>query len=801
MTLPRRLAAPPATWERDVDVVVLGSGAAGLSAALAVRPVRSVLVVTKDILSAGSTQWAQGGLAGVLDPSDTIEDHVRDTLDAGAGLCDEAVVRELVTEAPRSIRYLMRLGAAFDPDQGGTDIALTREGGHSHNRIVHSGGDRSGAEVQRTLDESAIGAGVEVMGHAFALDLVMGTAADGEPQVVGVRIGKTDEQGIVVSIGVVTARAVVIASGGYGQVFASTSNPPAVTGDGLAMALRAGLPVTDVEFVQFHPTVMWRGPDALGQQALVSEAVRGEGAILYDAAGERVMAGVHPLEDLAPRDVVAAAISRRMAEAPGGVDDHVYLDATHLGERFHARFPSITEACREIGLDPAVDRIPVAPAAHYACGGIRAGLDGRTALRGLYAVGEVSATGVHGANRLASNSLTESIVSGTWVGRDLAWEVPDRVPIDVEVDDPLDHRLLDPARLREVRAVMSRHVGVVRDELSLASASGALGSIARTMRTAAPSPDDAAGDGPSRPAPSRRTWEATNILTVATAMVAAASHAHREPRLPPPIRPPDDPTRVGASPRRHPRPRRRHQRGGPTMTTLTCDDCGFDGSRWSSDDLERTLAHADDLIGYVLEGATDAVVERATAEPVGVDDDPVVATHAVMHRLHELAAARRGAEVFEPMTGRIESLQASGGGAPKLAIPSAEIGPSGVSGDVQGNRRNHGRPWQALCLYSSDLIEALRAEGHPIVAGGTGENLTISGVDWSRMRGGLTITIGDVVLRTSGPAAPCHKIGDCFTERHWDRIDHVARPGWARWYASVLSGGTVAPGDIVTISA
>ncbi len=395
MTLPRRLAAPPATWERDVDVVVLGSGAAGLSAALAVRPVRSVLVVTKDVLSAGSTQWAQGGLAGVLDPGDTIEDHVRDTLEAGAGLCDEAVVRELVEEAPKSIRYLMRLGAAFDPEQGGTDIALTREGGHSHNRIVHSGGDRSGAEVQRTLDESAIGAGVEVMGRAFALDLVLGTAADGERQAVGVRIGKTDEHGILVSVGVVTARAVVIASGGYGQVFASTSNPPAVTGDGVAMALRAGLSVTDVEFVQFHPTVMWRGPDALGQQALVSEAVRGEGAILYDAAGERVMAGVHPLEDLAPRDVVAAAISQRMAAAPGGVDDHVYLDATHMGERFHERFPSITEACREIGLDPAVDRIPVAPAAHYACGGIRAGLDGRTALRGLYAVGEVSATGVH----------------------------------------------------------------------------------------------------------------------------------------------------------------------------------------------------------------------------------------------------------------------------------------------------------------------------------------------------------------------------------------------------------------------
>jgi L-aspartate oxidase len=508
IVLPLALHAPAPTWERDVDVVVLGSGAAGLSAALAARPVRDVLVVTKDVLSAGSTAWAQGGLAGVLDPSDSLEDHVRDTLTAGAGLCDERVVRELVEEAPKSIRYLMRLGAAFDPDEAGTSIALTREGGHSHNRIVHSGGDRSGAEVQRTLDESALGAGVDVLGHAFVLDLVMGRAADGERQVAGVRIALTSDDGSVVSVGVVTARAVVVASGGYGQVFASTSNPPAVTGDGVALALRAGLPATDVEFVQFHPTVMWTGPDATGQQALVSEAVRGEGAILFDTAGQRVMAGVHPLEDLAPRDVVAAAITRRMAEAPAGVDDHVLLDATHLGERFYERFPSITAACHEIGIDPAVDRIPVAPASHYACGGIRAGLDGRTALRALFAVGEVSRTGVHGANRLASNSLTESVVSGTRVGRDLAWELPERVePLpDLALDE---RRLLDPRRTREVRAVMSRHVGVLRDAASLATAAGALGAMARELTAGVE--------------PSRRSWEATNVLTVATAVVAAAA--------------------------------------------------------------------------------------------------------------------------------------------------------------------------------------------------------------------------------------------------------------------------------------
>ena len=519
LMLPLRLAAPAPTWERDVDVVVLGSGAAGLSAALAVRPVRSVLVVTKDILSAGSTAWAQGGLAGVLAPDDSLEDHVRDTLAAGAGLCDEAVVRELVEEAPKSIRYLMRLGAAFDPGEG-SDIALGREGGHSHRRIVHSGGDQSGAEVQRTLDESALGAGVQVLSRAFALDLVMGDTITGERQVAGVRIADIDAEGDVVAVGVVTARAVVIACGGYGQVFASTSNPPAVTGDGVALALRAGLPVTDVEFVQFHPTVMWRGPGARGQQALVSEAVRGEGAILYDAAGERVMEGVHPQEDLAPRDVVAEAITRRMAEAPAGVDDHVYLDATHMGERFYERFPSITAACRDIGIDPARQRIPVAPASHYACGGIRAGLDGATAVRGLYAVGEVACTGVHGANRLASNSLTESVVAGTRVGRDLAWELPERVePSAADAPDGdassadgtvgPDCRLLDPTRITEVRAVMSRHVAVLRDAGSLATAAGALGAITRDL---------GANVVPSRPA-----WEGTNLLTVASAVVAAAT--------------------------------------------------------------------------------------------------------------------------------------------------------------------------------------------------------------------------------------------------------------------------------------
>ena len=507
MTVPRRLRAPAPSWSRDVDVIVIGSGAAGLAAALAARPVRQVLIVTKDVLSAGSTAWAQGGLAGVLDPTDSLEEHVADTLAAGAGFCDEQVVRRLVEEAPTAIRYLMQLGAAFDPGADG-NVALTREGGHSRNRIVHSGGDRSGAEVQRTLDESAVAAGVEVMEWSFALDLLIGTNADGERQAAGVRIGVTSPDGELESVGDVTARAVVLASGGYGQIFASTSNPPAVTGDGLALAMRAGLSVTDVEFVQFHPTVMWRGPDARGQQALVSEAVRGEGAILYDAAGERVMAGVHPQEDLAPRDVVAAAISARMAEDRGGVNDHVYLDATHMGERFYERFPTITAACRDVGIDPATQRIPVAPAAHYACGGLPARLDGATALAGLFAVGEVSATGVHGANRLASNSLTESVVAGTNLGRDLEWELPERVEPKMVVGDDEPAGLLHPDRRRDVRTTMSLDVGVLRDAPTLEAAVAGLDEIASSIGEVV--------------VPSREAWEATNVLTVATAMTAAA---------------------------------------------------------------------------------------------------------------------------------------------------------------------------------------------------------------------------------------------------------------------------------------
>jgi L-aspartate oxidase len=463
------------------------------------------LIITKDTLDAGSTAWAQGGLAAVLDPADTFGEHVRDTLEAGAGLCDEAAVTSLVRDAPTAIQYLEKLGAAFDPGSDGLR-ALTREGGHSRSRIVHAGGDQSGAEVQRTLDMNAINAGVEVMDHAFALDLVFGKSSGGRRRIAGVRIAKLDAQGNVESVGLVKAPAVVIATGGYGQVFASTSNPPAVTGDGHALALRAGLTLRDLEFVQFHPTVLWHSASSTQQQMLISEAVRGEGAILFDAAGERIMQGAHPQEDLAPRDVVASAISARMAQAPAGVDDHVYLDATGI-ENFEERFPFITKACRAAGIDPLTQRIPVAPAAHYTCGGIDSNLDGITEVDGLYAVGEVAYTGVHGANRLASNSLTESLVVGTRVGRNLAWKMPERVEPEENVESEVAG-LLDDSLRTHVRTLMSKHVGVLRKPEGLQHALDALAIAAEKVDASM--------------VPSRRNFEATNILTVATAVAASA---------------------------------------------------------------------------------------------------------------------------------------------------------------------------------------------------------------------------------------------------------------------------------------
>jgi L-aspartate oxidase len=487
------LPLPAARWTRTTDVVVVGSGAAGLMTSLALADGgRSVTVVTKGALGDGSTPWAQGGLAAVLGADDDAELHVRDTLVAGAGLCDEPAVRLLVDEAPAAVALLQRLGARLDLDGDGRP-ALTREGGHSRDRIVHAGGDASGAEVTRTLATALAERGVEVLEHTSALEALR--SADGA--VVGIRVARVTEDGALIDAGDLRARAVVLATGGFGHAFAATTNPAGATGDGLALALRAGAEVADVEMVQFHPTVLWQGPDATGQQVLISEAVRGEGAVLVDADGRRIMPGVHPLADLAPRDVVSAAIAaHRRDRGP------VFLDARHLGGDFLARrFPGILRACREAGHDLAAAPVPVAPAAHYACGGILADLDGRTGVAGLYAVGEVACTGVQGANRLASNSITEGLVAA----RRCAMLLSTTPPPSGEPVATSGAEAIDPGARTVITSATTEHAGVLRDASGLGALTAVLAAAPRT-------------GGPLHAA----TVEATALHTVATLLAAGA---------------------------------------------------------------------------------------------------------------------------------------------------------------------------------------------------------------------------------------------------------------------------------------
>ena len=467
-----RLPAEP-TREDAADVVVIGSGAAGATAALGVaRSGRRVLVVTKATLGTGSTTWAQGGLAAVLDAADdSWQEHRADTLAAGAGLSDPEVVEQLVRRAPDAVQALIDLGAQFDRDLSGR-LALAREGGHHRRRIVHAGGDATGAEVQRTLDGALRAAGVEVRERCIALDCLRDRAG----HVAGLVVAQIDTLGAIHDIAFVRTSAVVVATGGFGQTFAVTTNPPESTGDGLALAFRAGADVADVEFVQFHPTAFWQ-PGSTGQQLLVSEAVRGEGATLIDATGRSVMQGIHPLGDLAPRDVVATAISLRMREAPGGVDDHVFLDATNMGAAIVDRFPTIVARCRAAGIDPATEPIPVAPAAHFACGGVRANLDGTTTVPGLFAIGEVADTGVHGANRLASNGVTEGLVAGRMVAQRLVATLPSSADPMVRTDS-LEVTSAE-ARV-SLTPLMSRWLGPLREAAGMQAALHAFADLPTT---------------------------------------------------------------------------------------------------------------------------------------------------------------------------------------------------------------------------------------------------------------------------------------------------------------------------------
>jgi len=494
--LVQRLNSADPGWTINADVIVIGSGIAGLTAALSARDKGlSVLLLTKDVLSTGSTSWAQGGIAAALGPGDSPDQHFQDTLEAGAGLCDQESVRILVQEGPAAVKRLINLGATFDLDSSG-NVALTREGGHRRDRIAHAGGDATGAEISRALVAKVLAdPKVRIFEHALVLDLLK----DKNERVCGVTLHVMGK-GKIDGVGAALARAVVLATGGLGAVFQQTTNPLVATGDGVALALRAGATVADLEFVQFHPTVLWVGPDSRGSQPLISEAVRGEGAILRNINGEAFMSTIHPMKDLAPRDVVAHAVHEEIIKSG---KPYVYLDGTKLGENIWLqRFPNILSSCRKIGIDPLVDLIPVVPAAHYASGGVVSDMTGKTDIPGLFAVGECANTGVHGANRLASNSLLEGLVVAERVANHLT-DLPKQSEPLIE---NIPTNLIDGKVRKDITETTTTGAGAVRNAIGLNKTIDKLSEIAKKTTKLS----------------STQSWEATNLLTVSSFLSNAA---------------------------------------------------------------------------------------------------------------------------------------------------------------------------------------------------------------------------------------------------------------------------------------
>jgi len=493
-----RLVAGEPGWTSVADVIVVGSGIAGLSTAMhARRAGHKVLLVTKAEVNEGSTRWAQGGIAAALAEDDSPAEHLADTLIAGAGLCDPSAVQVLAYEAPAAIRRLVRWGAEFDKTAAG-DIALTREGGHHRDRIAHAGGDATGVEISRALVAAvAQDDQIELVENALVLDLLVDDRGAAQGLTLHVM-----NQGQRDGVGAALASAIVLATGGIGQVFAASTNPAVATGDGIALGLRAGAEVADIEFVQFHPTVLWLGQGQRGQQPLVSEALRGEGALLVDHSGNRFMVGRHPMAELAPRDVVAKAIMYRMRDTG---TENMWLDATHFDRgMWEARFPTILESCLKHGIDPRNELIPVAPAQHYLSGGLVTDLNGRTSIPGLFAVGECACTGVHGANRLASNSLLEGLVFADRIGSLLASGVPRRRE---PVAPSGEAALVSGDQRTAVQEAMTDGVGVLRTAESMRQAADV---IASTL----------AGD-PGEP--KTEAWETTNVAMVAQVLTEAAN--------------------------------------------------------------------------------------------------------------------------------------------------------------------------------------------------------------------------------------------------------------------------------------
>jgi L-aspartate oxidase len=479
---------------RLADVVVVGAGIAGMAAAHHARH-REVLLLTKSTFpDGGSSPLAQGGIAAAVGPSDSPVDHARDTMEAGAGLCREEVVRAVTREGPERIEELLALGAAFDRTSSG-ELDLGREGAHDRARVVHAEGDSSGAEIVRVLRRAVEAEDrIEILDNHLGLELVVARG-----RVAGVLCVNRNGRPLLVA-----ANAVVLATGGIGRLYAATTNPAESTGDGLAMAARAGASLAGLEFVQFHPTALSVTADTT---PLLTEALRGEGALLVDGAGRRIMEGVDPRLELAPRDVVARTIWNQLQ-----VGNRVFLDATGLADHFAARFPSVLGLCLDHGLDPRLRPMPVTPAAHYHMGGVAVGLDGSASLPGLWACGEVTWTGLHGGNRLASNSLLEALVFGRRVGESVA-EVsrdhadPEQVAgaaarAGFEIPSALWAEPTDRV-VSQLRKIMWRDVGLVRSMSGLRSAQLDLDRLDRASGAA--------------------LGEVANMLTVARLVTTAAS--------------------------------------------------------------------------------------------------------------------------------------------------------------------------------------------------------------------------------------------------------------------------------------